>query len=78
MYRSEINPTYLGEVIKKITGKSPKQILSDRIILEAKSLLNNTDMAISEIAYFLKFQDASNFTKFFKAKTGFSPTEARK
>ncbi|MEM6377825.1 MAG: AraC family transcriptional regulator [Bacteroidota bacterium] len=70
-----INPTYLGEVIKKQTGKSPKTILSERIILEAQSLLLNTDMAISEIAYFLKFQDASNFTKFFKMKTGFSPTQ---
>lgn len=70
-----IHPTYLGEVIKKQTGRSPKAILSERIILEAQALLLNTDMAISEIAYFLKFQDASNFTKFFKSKTGFSPTE---
>ncbi|WP_299519255.1 AraC family transcriptional regulator [Winogradskyella sp.] len=73
-----INATYLGEVLKKVTGKSPKEILSDRIILEARSLLTNTDMAINEIAYFLLFQDASNFTKFFKLKTGFSPSEYRK
>ena len=73
-----INATYLGEVLKKVTGKTPKEILSDRIILEARSLLNNTDMAINEIAYLLKFQDASNFTKFFKLKTGFSPSEYRK
>lgn len=73
-----INATYLGEVLKKVTGKTPKEILSDRIALEARSLLNNTDMAINEIAYFLKFQDASNFTKFFKLKTGISPSEYRK
>ncbi len=72
-----INATYLGEVLKKVTGKTPKEILSDRIVLEARSLLNNTDMAINEIAYFLKFQDASNFTKFFKLKTGVSPSEYR-
>jgi len=72
-----VNATYLGEVLKKATGKTPKEILSDRIILEARSLLNNTDMAISEIAYFLKFQDASNFTKFFKQKMGVSPSEFR-
>ncbi len=72
-----INATYLGEVLKKVTGKTPKEILSDRIILEARSLLNNTDMAINEIAYFLKFQDASNFTKFFKLKTGVSPSDYR-
>ncbi len=73
-----VNATYLGEVLKKVTGKTPKEILSDRIILEARSLLNNTDMAINEIAYFLKFQDASNFTKFFKQKTGISPSKYRK
>ncbi|WP_299217396.1 response regulator transcription factor [uncultured Aquimarina sp.] len=72
-----INATYLGEVLKKTTGKTPKEILSDRIALEAKSLLYNTDMAINEIAYFLKFQDASNFTKFFKSKTGVSPVNYR-
>ncbi|MDO1501702.1 AraC family transcriptional regulator [Winogradskyella maritima] len=72
-----INATYLGEVLKKVTGKTPKEILSDRIVLEARSLLNNTDMAINEIAYFLKFQDASNFTKFFKQKTGVSPSDYR-
>ncbi|MEM6893809.1 MAG: helix-turn-helix transcriptional regulator [Bacteroidota bacterium] len=76
--RININATYLGEVLKKVTGRKPKEILSDRIALEARSLLNNTDMAINEIAYFLKFQDASNFTKFFKQKTGFSPSEYRK
>ena len=68
-----INATYLGEVVKKTTGKSPKQILSERLILEAKSLLHNTEMSISEVAYFLKFEDPSNFTKFFKSKTGISP-----
>ncbi len=75
--RIHINATYLGEVLKKVTGRTPKEILSDRIILEARSLLNNTNMAINEIAYFLKFQDASNFTKFFKSKTGVSPSEYR-
>jgi len=72
-----VNPTYLGEVLKKATGKTPKELLSDRIILEARSLLKNTDMAVNEVAYFLTFQDASNFTKFFRQKTGVSPSEYR-
>lgn len=76
--RININATYLGEVLKKATGKTPKEILSDRIILEARSLLNNTDMAINEVAYLLQFQDPSNFTKFFKLKTGVSPSKYRK
>lgn len=73
-----VNATYLGEVIKKATGKSPKEIFSERLILEAKSLLHNTEMTISQVAYFLNFQDPSNFTKFFKSKTGISPVNYRK
>ena len=72
-----INSTYLGEVLKKVTGRTPKEILSERIVLEAKSLLHNTDLSINEIAYFLKFQDASNFTKFFKSKTEITPKKYR-
>jgi AraC family transcriptional regulator, transcriptional activator of pobA len=72
-----ISATYLTEVLKKITGKSPKEILSERIVLEAKSLLHSTDMTVNEIAYFLKFQDPSNFTKFFKIKAGLLPSEYR-
>ena len=73
-----INSTYLGEVLKKVTGKTPKEILSERIVLEAKSLLHNTDLSINEVSYFLKFQDPSNFTKFFKSKTGDFSQESRR
>jgi AraC-like DNA-binding protein len=72
-----LNSTYLGEVLKKVTGRTPKEILSERIVLEAKSLLHNTDLSVNEIAYFLKFQDASNFTKFFKSKTEITPKKYR-
>jgi AraC family transcriptional activator of pobA len=46
---------------KKETGKTPTQIIKERTILEAKSLLRNTRLAVSEVAYFLLFDDPSDF-----------------
>jgi AraC-like DNA-binding protein len=47
-------------------------------MLEAKRLLINADISISEIAVHLNFQDNSYFTKFFKKYAGKTPEEFRK
>jgi AraC-like DNA-binding protein len=41
---------------------------------KAKSLLVNPDYSINEIAYMLGFEYPQSFSKFFKKKTGISPT----
>lgn len=78
-YASEltVHPNYLSNVIKSHTGKTVKQWIDERIISEAKSLLNNTDKSVSQIAYSLTFDDTSNFSRFFKNKTGFTPAKYR-
>ncbi|MBD0286067.1 MAG: AraC family transcriptional regulator, partial [Flavisolibacter sp.] len=50
----------------------------DRILLEAKRLLTNADMTITEIAYDLNFQDNAYFNRFFKKNVGMTPDEFRK
>ncbi|WP_156168918.1 AraC family transcriptional regulator [Kordia jejudonensis] len=72
-----IHPNYLSNVIKSQTGKTVKQWIDERVISEAKSLLNNTDKSISQIAYSLTFDDTSNFSRFFKNKTGLTPAKYR-
>ena len=64
----------LGELVKQRTGKSTSEIIYDQIILEAKRLLL-TGMSIKETAYDLNFEDPGHFSKFFKSKTGVSPSE---
>jgi AraC-like DNA-binding protein len=59
-------------------GISAGELIRDRILLEAKRLLINLDLTISEIAYQLNFSDNSYFTKFFKKYTGQKPDEFRK
>ncbi|WP_299519232.1 AraC family transcriptional regulator [Winogradskyella sp.] len=72
-----IHPNYFSNVIKSQTGKTVKQWIDERIISEAKSLLNNTDMSVAQIAYRLTYDDTSNFSRFFKKKTGFTPAKYR-
>ena len=48
-----------------------------RVVKEAKYLLVYTSKTIYSIALVLNFQDASQFTRFFKQKTGLSPKKYR-
>jgi AraC-like DNA-binding protein len=76
--RLYVTPNYLNALCKDLLGKSAGEIIRDRIMLEAKRLLINADISISEIAVHLNFQDNSYFTKFFKKYAGKTPEEFRK
>jgi AraC-like DNA-binding protein len=64
----------LNEIVKRHTGESISSIIYKQIIMEAKRLLN-TRLSIKETAYTLNFEDPAHFSKFFKTKTGVSPSE---
>lgn len=57
--------------------KSPLQIIQDRIFLEARRILINSEKSIKETAYELGFEDIQSFSRFFKNKQGVSPKEFR-
>jgi AraC-like DNA-binding protein len=59
------------------TGQSAKTIITARIVLEAKRLLVHTDRPIYLIAEGLGFDEATNFGKFFKRETQFTPIKFR-
>lgn len=73
-----ISPKHLSEVVSEILGRSPLQIIHDILLLEAKVQLASTDKTISEIAFFLKFDDPPHFTHFIKKRTGLTPQALRK
>lgn len=73
-----IAPKHLSEVVKSVIGKSPRKLINDVLTLEAKVLLGSTDLSISEIAHYLRFDDQSHFSNFIKLQTGLSPSELRK
>ncbi|MDW7692888.1 AraC family transcriptional regulator [Flammeovirgaceae bacterium SG7u.111] len=72
-----MTPNYLNALCKKTLGKNAKGILNDRLVLEAKRLLYNSNKTISEISFSLKFKDTSYFSRFFRKNVGASPEEFR-
>jgi AraC family transcriptional regulator, transcriptional activator of pobA len=73
-----ITPKYLSEAVKEHTGKTPKELINDVLVLESKVLLGSTDKTITEIAHYLRFEDQSHFSHFIRQQTGLTPTEWRK
>lgn len=72
-----ISKKRLGQATAKILGKSPKEIINDRILLEAKRLLVHTHLSIKEIGQDLGFEDPAYFVRYFKKNTGTTPVEFR-
>lgn len=72
-----LHPTYLSNLLKQQTGKTAAQLVRERLVVEAQSLLKNTDMTVAEVAYYLHFKDNSNFAKFFRHQVGISPSDYR-
>jgi AraC-like DNA-binding protein len=58
-------------------GRSAKQVVDDRVTLEAKRLLAGTDAPISAIGDQLGFGEPTNFSRFFTRETGCTPGEFR-
>jgi len=72
-----LTPKYLSRIIKDATGRSAPEWIDSYVILEAKNLLKYSGHTIKEIVYRLNFPNQSVFYKFFKARTGMTPTEYR-
>ena len=73
-----LTPKYLSKLIKTVSGKSAHEWIDSFVILEAKNLLKYSDMRIKSIVYELNFPNQTTFYRFFKTKTGMTPSEYRK
>ncbi len=72
-----VHTNYLNRAVKEITGKSTTAHITERIIAEAKALLQYTDWNIAEVAYALGFEYPTYFNNFFKKHTGTNPKSLR-
>jgi AraC-like DNA-binding protein len=61
-------------VVKSLSGKTAKDFIQSRIIIEAKRMLYFTELSLKEIGYQLGFSEPANFSAFFKKSTGKSPS----
>jgi AraC-like DNA-binding protein len=67
----------LDRHIWKERSQTARQAISARLILEAKRLLIERDMLITDIADLLGFSKPQNFSRFFRTQTGISPEQFR-
>ncbi|MEJ5962768.1 helix-turn-helix domain-containing protein [Pedobacter immunditicola] len=78
-YTEGLNLTYnsLARYTSSYCNKTPKAIITERLILEIKRLLAGTDTPIKEISYHLGFDEPTNLVKYFKKFTGSTPSQFR-
>ncbi|MGV6862471.1 MAG: helix-turn-helix domain-containing protein [Putridiphycobacter sp.] len=70
-----ISPDHLNKVVKSKTGKTAKEHIQQRLVIEAKRLLYFTDLSHKEIAFELGFSEPAHFSSFFKKNVGISPSD---
>jgi AraC-like DNA-binding protein len=70
-----LSPSYLNSICKQTLGKTLTDIISDRLILEARRLFSYTDLNVNQVANKLNFSDASYFIRFFKKHTNLTPEQ---
>lgn len=78
-YAEQLNVSspYLGQVTRRIAGRSPKAIIDERITAEIVSLLTTTTYPLKEIAHRLGFSSQAHLSRFFKKQKGISPLQYR-
>ena len=72
-----VHVNYLNRAVKEVTGKPTTTHITERIVTEAKALLQHTDWNIADIAYALGFEYPTYFNNFFKRLTGTNPKSLR-
>ncbi len=72
------SPRTLTRATTAATGMSAKRYIDERVVLEAKRELAHSRLPATAIAARLGFTDPSDFTKFFRQRTGTTPTAFRR
>ena len=65
----------LSRATHEAVGRSAKQFIDDRVVLEAKRLLAHTEITVAQCARKTGFDDPANFSKFFRARARIAPGE---
>ena len=72
-----ITSKYLTNIVRQVTGHTPKTIIDQYVILQLKMQLQRTSQSIKEIAWEYHFTDVSFFCRYFKKHTGLTPQQVR-
>lgn len=72
-----LSAKHISLAVKKVTGENAMKWIERYTVLRAKILLKTSELSVSEIAYYLNFPTPSDFGKYFKKFTGYSPKAFR-
>lgn len=72
-----LSANYLGDLIRKATGKSTQEHIQLKLMDIAKEKIFDSSKTLGEIAYELGFKYQQHFSRMFKKETGYSPNEYR-
>ena len=72
-----ITSKYLTNIVRQVTGHTPKTIIDQYVILQLKMQLQRTSQSIKEVAWEYHFTDVSFFCRYFKKHTGLTPQQVR-
>ncbi len=72
-----VSESQLRRACMAVTGQAPIALVHLRMLVEAERQLRYTAMPITQVAYFLGFDDPAYFTRFFTRGTGLSPKAFR-
>lgn len=75
--RLHLSSNYFGDLIKKEVGINAQEYIQNKMIEVAKVKIFDYDTSVSQIAYDLGFKYPQHFTRLFKKKVGYSPSEYR-
>jgi AraC family transcriptional activator of pobA len=78
-YAAELGVTTgtLSRTLTRLTGRTTKQLILERVLLEAARLLRFSDLSVKEIAARLGFNDQFAFSRAFKRQRGEAPQDFR-
>ena len=72
-----VTPKYLTKCVREVTGRTCSELIDEMVIMEAKVLLDDLSLPISQVAEDLHFSDQFFFSKYFKRQAGQTPSEYR-
>ncbi|WP_157766806.1 helix-turn-helix domain-containing protein [Prevotella intermedia] len=73
-----LTPKQLTRIVLCASGKSAREWIEESTIREIRNMLEHTQFTIKEISNKLNFPNTAFFSRFFKRKTGYSPSEYRR
>lgn len=72
-----IHVNHLNKALKETTGQTTSQLITERMVREAKILLKSTNWSVNEIAWGLGFEEPNHFSSFFRNASGLTPRQFR-